>query len=463
MTAAARWVVPVLLTGQFMGNLDIAITSVATPAIGATLGASGAQLQLVISAYVFASAMLFVAAARLGQRFGLRLLFVTGSAVFTLASLACALAPTATALIASRLVQGIGAALMIAQVMTGIQQTTSGPARVRAMGAYTMTLSVSAVIGQALGGVLVTADILGTSWRPIFALNVPIGAALFALAAAALPRDRGTRSGTIDGVGIVALATATTALLAPLTFGRELHWPGWAWVVLAASAPAFIAFARWERSVAAAGRTPLIDPGLFASGRIVWNLVARICTLLTYFSLLFVVALYLQDGLRQSALVSGFVVVAWVAAYSVAGVVFARLPAALAAHAGPAGCLLMAAVYAAVSGWTGVGGRLDAVLVALLMLGGFAWGICSTALVSGLMAAAGPAHTAAMSGLLATFVPLGAAIGIATFGGLYLTLAAPGAAAAPHAFAVVFAAFAISAAIGTLAAVRAQRYAKGTA
>jgi MFS family permease len=450
---AARWIVPVLLAGQFMGNLDIAITNVAMPAIGATLGASGAQLQLVISAYVFASAMLFVTAARLGERFGMRILFLSGTVVFTLASLACTLAPTAALLVSARLIQGIGAALMIAQVVAGIQRTTTGPARAKAMGAYTLTLSISAVVGQALSGVLVTANLFGTSWRPIFAINVPIGIALFAIAALALPRERGTRTGTLDFAGIVLLAAATLAFLAPLTFGRELGWPAWTWVALAVSAALTIAFGRWERSTAAAGRVPLLNLGLFASSRIAWSLVARACTLLTYFSLLFVIALYLQAGLGQSALVSGLVVVAWVGAYGLAGIAYTRLPPHLQPRCGPAGCAIMCVVYAAASAWTAAGNRLDAVLVILLALGGFGWGICSTAIVSQLAAAAGT-QAPAMSGLLATLVPLGAAVGIATFGGLYLTLAT-NAAAAPHAFASVLAAFAVSAGVATLAAMRA--------
>src|ERR1700677_42758 len=179
----------VILAGQFMANMDTAIINVATPSIGRTLHASGAELQLTVSVYVLATAMLLITAARMGTLFGYRRIFLIGLATFTLASLACGMAPNVLTLIVARIVQGFGAALLVAQVISGIQRALTGHARTKAIGTYTLTLSIAAVVGQILGGLLITMNVYGLAWRPLFLINVPIGIVLFALALPALPRD----------------------------------------------------------------------------------------------------------------------------------------------------------------------------------------------------------------------------------------------------------------------------------
>jgi len=189
----ARLYIGVILAGQFIANVDTAIINVATPSIGATLHATGAALQLTVTVYILATAMLLVTAARLGTLYGYRRMFLIGLAAFTLASLGCGLAPDVLSLIGARIAQGAGAALMIAQVLSGIQRTLDGAARTRAIGAYTLTLSISAVIGQILGGALITANLFDLAWRPLFLINIPVGALLFALALRVMPHDE--RSG----------------------------------------------------------------------------------------------------------------------------------------------------------------------------------------------------------------------------------------------------------------------------
>jgi len=180
----------VLLAGMVMNNIDVAIVNVAGPSIGAGLSASGAELQLIVSGYVLAYAMLLITGARLGDLRGYRRTFLGGLAIFTLASLACGLAPSAVLLIVARVVQGVGAALMVPQVLTGIQRAfPDGLARLRALGWYAAALSGGAVVGQILGGVLVWADLFHTTWRPVFLINVPIGIVLLVAASRLLPPD----------------------------------------------------------------------------------------------------------------------------------------------------------------------------------------------------------------------------------------------------------------------------------
>src|SRR6266540_598496 len=171
-----RWLMlAVLITGQFMALLDVTIVNVAIPTIHAKLNASGAAIQLVVAAYTITYAMLLITGARLGDLRGHRNVFLAGLATFTIASLACGLAPNTGALVSARFVQGTGAALMVPQILSVIQRQFSGAARTRALGVYAATLASGAVVGQVIGGVLVSANLFGASWRPVFLVNVPAG------------------------------------------------------------------------------------------------------------------------------------------------------------------------------------------------------------------------------------------------------------------------------------------------
>ncbi len=195
----------VLLAGQFMALLDVTIVNVAMPTIGRTLHATGTELQLIVSGYTVSYAMLLITGARLGDLRGRRNLFVAGVAVFTLASAVCGFAPNAGVLIAARFVQGAGAAATMPQIMSTIQARFAGPARARALSAYSAVLASGFVAGQVVGGLLVNANLFGSQWRPVFLVNVPIGLAVLALAPRFIPRDE-------DGPGAL---------------GRPWGWWGW--------------------------------------------------------------------------------------------------------------------------------------------------------------------------------------------------------------------------------------------
>src|SRR5438067_5580819 len=235
-------VLAVVLIGQFMAVLDASIVNVAAPSIHAVLRASGASLQLVVAGYVITYAVLLVTGARLGDIAGHRRVFLAGLALFTLASLGCGLAPTTATLVALRFLQGVGAAAMIPQVLSLIQRTFTGAARARPMRLYAAVLAGGAVAGQVVGGLVVSANLLGSGWRPVFLLNVPIGAFLLAAGARALPRGGGDPDRRLDPAGVATLTTAVLALVLPLVLGRSEHWPAWGWACLAGSAVLFAVF-----------------------------------------------------------------------------------------------------------------------------------------------------------------------------------------------------------------------------
>jgi MFS family permease len=417
-----KWVLPVLLMGLFVTNVDIAVVNVATPSIHESLHASASELQFVVSGYVLAYAMLLITGARLGGMYGYRRLFISGLGVFTLASLACGLAPSAIILILARVVQGVGAALMAPQVLTGIQQSFAGPSRIRAIGFYAVALSVGAVVGQVLGGVLISADLFGTGWRPIFLINIPIGLAVMAGAYAFLSSDRGGQVKRLDLWGVGTLSAAVLLAVLPLVLGHTQHWPAWTWISLASSVVPLAAFIIVEQRIARRNGNPLINLHLLTHPVIGWGLAAYSASLMTYFSLLFTLALYLQQGLGKSALYSGLALVSWVAAFGIGGPVYPHLPARITPLVAPAGFLILAASYLAI-GANLFGGRLGGpLLMALLGCGGLGLGIGVTASIRLLTAAAPARYAPDMSGLITTAAQIAGVFGIAIFGTIYFSL-----------------------------------------
>ena len=251
-----------VLLGAFLSIADFFIVNVALPTIDGDLHASEATLELVVAGYGIPYALLLVLGGRLGDLHGRRRLFMLGMASFTVWSLLCGLAPTASSLVVFRAIQGASAALMVRQVLATIQAACDGQRRARALGFFGATAGIAAVVGQLAGGALVSADIAGTGWRPIFLVNVPLGLLGLVLAWRHVPATRADAPARIDTRGTALLAAAILALLVPLTEGRALGWPVWTWFVLAAFVPAAAAFVAVERRLEARGGHPLVPPSL---------------------------------------------------------------------------------------------------------------------------------------------------------------------------------------------------------
>jgi MFS family permease len=439
------WALAALLGAMFLGNVDIAIANIAGPSIRAGLHASGGELELIVSGYTLAYAMLLVTCARFGEARGYRPMFLAGVGGFVAASLACGLAPDAPVLVAARIVAGGAAALMAAQVLTGIQLGFEGRARARALGLYSLVLSAGAVAGQSLGGLLISADVLGATWRPAFLVNVPIGIVVFWLAWRCLPA--GTRQPRpLDLAGVAAISTALLLLVLPLVLGQDAGWPAWTWACLAASGLAFAALWLVERRVSARGGRPLVDTRLIARPTIAWGLAAQAAGTAAYFAVLFTLALYLQQGLGKSAAYSGLALVSWVAAFGIPGPVLGRVPARLRSLAAPAGPLIMAGGFAGLAASLQARDTSGTLLMVLLGVAGLGLGTGFTGMLSHLTGSVTGEHAADISGLFNTITRAGGVIGTAVFGTLYLALARrPGPGPAVHGFAVVNLALAITA------------------
>ncbi|TLS40168.1 MFS transporter [Streptomyces montanus] len=447
----------VVLAAQFMALLDVFIVNVAVPTIGTELHASGAQLQLVVAGYAITYSVLLITGARLGDLLGHRRVYLAGLTLFTAASLACGLAQGTGELIAFRLAQGAGSALMIPQVLSLIQRNFSGEARARALGVYSAVLATGAAAGQVLGGVLVSADLFGAGWRPVFLVNVPVGVVLLALGARVLPRDdaRGKeRSHRLDLPGLVLLGAAVSLLTVPLVLGQEEDWPLWSWLSLAAAALFFAVFCAYEARLARHGGTPLIAPRVLRHPGIGLAVFRVTAVMAVNGGFLFTLTLHVQGGLEYSALRAGLTFAPTAVVFGLVGLTWRRWPASWQRALIPVGFALSALSICGV-GLALRDGREAGLWLYAAFAGvgvGLALGFSPT--LTRALATVRPEDAADASGLLATVTQLGQLIGVAAFGTLFLnrleSLGAPGAYTSSDALLVCMFALAATAATGAV-------------
>ncbi|MGW1889070.1 MFS transporter [Streptomyces sp. NPDC002004] len=447
----------VVLTGQFMALLDVFIVNVAAPTIRTELRATGAGLQLVIAGYTITYAVLLITGARLGDLLGHRRVFLTGLAFFTAASLACGLAGGTGELIAYRLAQGAGSAVMIPQVLSLIQRTFTGEARARALGVYSAVLATGAAAGQVLGGVLVSADLFGAGWRPVFLVNVPVGLALLLYGSRVLPRDGAgarERARGLDLPGLALLGGAVSLLTVPLALGQEEHWPLWSWVSLGASAVLFTLFHGYESRLARRGGAPLIAPRVLRTPGMGLAVVRILAVMAVNAGFLFSLTLHVQGGLGYSALRAGLTFAPTAVVFGAVGLTWRRWPGSWQRGLIPGGFALAGVSVLAVGLLLRNGGD------------GGAWVFGAYAGVgAGLSLGFGPTLTRALatvraedaadaSGLLATVAQLGQVVGVAALGAVFLhrleAAEAPGAYTSGDALLVCAYALAGAAALGAV-------------
>jgi MFS family permease len=450
---------------------DVTIVNVAMPTIGSSLHASGAALQLVVAGYMVSYAMLLITGARLGQLYGRRRLFLAGVALFTVSSLACGLAPGIVVLITARFVQGAGAAAMVPQIISVIQARFSGAARAKALSAYSAVLAGGFVAGQVLGGVIVSANLFGAQWRPIFLVNVPIGLAVLALVPRVIPPDERAPAQAgrrLDLAGLAVAVPAVFLIVLPLVLRHQEGWPWWVPAGIAAGLMLAAAFVWVERWVAARGGDPLLILGVLRSPGIVSGLGTVVLAMVAYGGFLFSLSLHLQSGLGDSALRAGLTFAPSAATFGLCGYFWRRLPERFHHLLTPAG-LGVAAVAEIVLGLdlrTGTRGGLLLPVVLLVLGAGLGTGY--SPLITHALARVPLADAADASGLLTTMLQLGQVTGVAAFGSLFLSLAAragrgahqavqAGLPSSPHAIAVTSGWLAVLFAIGAVTALPLSR------
>lgn len=411
------WVLTSLLGGAFLGSVDVSVVNVAIPSIRHDLNTSGGVLDLVVSGYTLVYAVLLITGARVGEVRGRRRVYLVGLALFTVFSLACGLAPDGITLVATRIAQGVGAALMVPQVLADIQVRFTEAALRRALGAYTVVLGAGAVVGQALGGILVSADLFGSGWRPVFLINVPIGVFLLITTFFVLPDDETIRRTKLDLRGAALLSLGLSLLVVPLVLGQDAGWPWWTWVCLGTCLPVLAVFAWWERKVACRGNEPLMNVALLARWPISLGLSAQGVNRACYFAMMFLITLYLQQGLGRGAAYAGAMPIAFMVTFSLSGPILGRLEVRVRRLAARVGALVFAATFVGLA----LGGARSTVwLLVLLGIAGISYGGAYSGVLAYLTESVETGYAPDVSGLFNTMLQVGGTIGVAAFGTVYL-------------------------------------------
>jgi EmrB/QacA subfamily drug resistance transporter len=412
-TTRKWWTLGAVCVATFMLLLDITVVNTALPAIQKDLGGSFTDLQWVIDAYALSLAALVLTAGSLADRLGRRRVFAIGLGIFSLASLLCALSPDPTFLNVSRGLQGIGGAIMFAVSLALVaQEFPSGPERGMAMGIYGATIGIAVAIGPLVGGVLTD----GLGWESVFLLNVPIGLAAIAVTYWKLRESRDPNATRIDWGGLVTFSVALFLLVLALVRGNDEGW-GSALIVglFAAAALLLAAFVAIERRVA----EPMLPLGFFRRRAFTGVQLAAFAVSGSLFALFLYLTLYLQSFLGYSPIEAGVrylpITLASFIVAPLSGMALAKVQARYLMSGGLAltgvGLLLMGSLSMD-SEWT-------ALLVGFIA-SGIGVGLLNPVIADVALSVVPKEQSGMAAGINDTFRQVGIAVGIATWGAIFL-------------------------------------------
>jgi MFS family permease len=422
-TSRRWWVLAIVVAAQFMFGVDAFIVNVAIPTIAVELHASPAQIESVIAIYLIAYATLVVTGGRLGDIYGTKAVFIGGVLGFSATSLWCGLAQSGGELIAARLAQGATAALMVPQVLATLHLLFADDQRGRAFGIYGIVLGLAGAAGFALGGVLVTLDLLGLGWRVVFFVNVPFGLIIVAAGLRIMPQVARRADTRLDIPGAIVLFTGLLCLIGPLLFGHDVQWAPWVWLVMAAGVAIVAAFVRLERAVARRGGMPLIDLALLSDAAFMRGLGAAFFFFCANLSFYLVMTMFMQKALQIPPLQAGLVFVPLALTFVIAS----RLSSARARHRGTLvlieGCaiqiagiavlVLAVATLKAPSAW---------LLALMLSIFGYGQGLVMAPLSSAVLSTVKPASAGSGSGVYGTTAQIANATGVAVIGAVFFAV-----------------------------------------
>jgi MFS family permease len=432
-----RWVaLVILLAGGFMPPLDFFIVNVALSSIHESLGASPAQLQLVVSGYACGYGVFLITGGRLGDLYGRKRCFLIGMAGFSLASLGCGLATSPMHLVIARIVQGSAAALLLPQVLGSIRALfTDERALARAMSAYAIMMGMAAAIGQFSGGALIQWNPADLGWRAIFLLTLPVCFVTLILGWKIVPETGGGGNVRLDLAGAALISLTLAAIVVPLSEGREQGWPLWVFLSLMCAPLLTGLFFWYEGRLSRSGGMPLVDMALlripsFRRG----VLVACLFFFTTNFYLLF--GLYQQEGRGMAPLAVGLGIVP----YGV-GLFLGPLISAPWVRLRPKllwiGMGIQVTFYTLVGALVAVG--IDGVaLSGAVFLAGLGQGIAFPRLFATALGDVPPAQGGVAAGITNSALQIGAAISVAGIGSLFFMVLGDGTGerAYAHAFSI---------------------------
>ncbi|MDM7856112.1 MFS transporter [Cellulomonas alba] len=391
---------------MFMATLDNLVMTTALPVIHTSLDASLEQLQWMVNAYTLAFASLMIAASTLGDRIGRRRMFVAGIVVFTLASAASALATTAPMLIATRAVQGAGAAAIMPLSLTLLAGAVPAAKRALAIGVWGGVSGLGVALGPVIGGAIVD----GISWQAIFWINVPVGIVAVPLIRAVLPESRG-RAQRLDVPGLALAATGVLALVWAIVRGNDAGWGSVEVVAGLVGGVALLGGFLWRE---AHTDHPLVPLRMFRVRSFSVATGSAFLFSVGVFGIVFLLAQFFQVAMGFSPLQAGIRTLPWTAA----PMIVAPLAGMIAPRVGVRPLLVAGLGLQALGlAWQGLlvssSGLVYADLVPGLVLCGVGMGLTFAPSSTAVLADMGPHDHGTASSVNATVREIGGALGIA--------------------------------------------------
>ena len=419
-----RWLALfILLIANFMNLIDVTIVNVALPSMREGLGATDSQIEWVIAAYILAFALGLLPFGRLGDILGRTHLFLWGVAAFTAASALCGLAPNIEFLIVARVIQGLAGAAMTPQVMAIATVTFPPHERSQAFSLFGLSAGLAAVCGPLLGGVLISANLFGMDWQPIFLVNIPIGIAAVIAGWFFIPRLPGHAALRNDYVGIGLFGVGILAVVFPIVEGRAYGWPLWTFAMMAAGLVLLVAFVLWTRNRAAAGQSQLLNFELITNQQFMFGAFVVTVFASGIPGMFMVISLLLQGGFDFTPLESGLTNTPFSVGVLIASVIAGRFGARyLRGRLALAGALVSFGIAWLHFYIAGVTDSIDhwAFLVPLL-LAGIGLGLGFSSLFQLVLANVPPRDAGAGSGALQAFQQVGGALGVAIIGQIFFS------------------------------------------
>jgi len=414
-------IVAVLLLGAFLPPLDFYIVNLALPAIRDGLQTTGGQLQLIVSCYSSAYAVFLITGGRLGDLYGRKRMFIAGLASFIVASAICGFSPNGSILIIGRILQGASAAVLAPQVLATIRTIFSVQEQPRVIGLYGSVFGLASIVGQLLGGALITLHPFSLTWQSIFLINVPIGITALIGAMKFLPEIRPSKRTQIDWVGILLLSLLLGSIIYPLTRGREAGWPAWTFISFAASVPLLALFIWFERWLGRVGSSPLVDLNLFKNRTFVIGLaMAFLFYCISVFFLTF--GIYLQNGLGWTSLASGIGILPFAFGFFAGTLRSAKLYARVGNHILSIGFGLLAGGFAitATALYASLGPGM--IFYVGLICAGVGQGLLQPSTVRIVLTEVEPEQAGLAAGVVTSTLQIGAAVGVAAVGSVFFAV-----------------------------------------
>ena len=412
------WTLAAVAFGLFMIMLDNTIVNVALPSIQRSLHMSISSLEWIVTAYALTFAALLITGGKLGDLYGRRRMFMAGLVIFTAASLACGLAPSAGFLIGARAVQGVGAALMNPATLSIISATFPPKERGQAIGIWAGVSALALAIGPLLGGLIVD----NINWHWIFYVNVPVGVVGLLVSRMVIKESRDTsHEQSIDLPGLVTSGAALLALSYALIEGNRHGWGSPEIVGLFAGAAVLLAVFIW---LELRQRLPMLDLALFRIGAFTGANIVAMLVSLGMFGVFFFISLYVQNVLGYSPTKAGAIflpmTVLIIVVAPIAGKLSDRVGSRWLMGAGMGILGVSLLLYQRI----GVHSSFVSLLPQLL-LGGVGMALTMSPMTSAAMGAVPIDKAGVGSGVLNSFRQMGGSLGIALMGAILLSYQHP--------------------------------------